>query len=286
MKAASHLFPAQNDLGEGPRWHAEEQKLYWVDIELGEIHTLTWQDKVHEVYTVGASVGCLAFRSAGSLVLATGNGFSFWSAENGISEIIDPRRSGEGRFNDGAVDPEGRFWAGTMTPEGANNSLFRLGPDGKVKRMESGIAISNGIGWSPDGSVCYFTDSPRKTIYAYDFDPAQGLVLNRRVWVSTPDEPGVPDGLVVDQEGCIWSARWDGWKVNRYDPDGNLILEVSVPCQRPTSCTFGGDDLSMLIITTAKVDLNDAELGEQPQAGDLFYFKTDTKGLGENFFSG
>jgi sugar lactone lactonase YvrE len=287
MVFASHLFPAKNELGEGPRWHPAEGKLYWLDIELGEIHTLAWRNNVHEVRSIGTSVGCLAFRSGGGLVLATGDGFSSWSAETGITEIIDPRRgSSEGRFNDGAVDPDGRFWAGTMTPEGSSSCLYRLDPGGVAERMESGIAISNGIGWSPDGSVCYFTDSPRKVIYAYDFDPVQGNLLNRRVWVSTPDNQGVPDGLVVDQDGCIWSARWDGWKVNRYDPDGNLILEVGVPCQRPTSCTFGGDDLSTLIITTARVGLSNPELEEQPDSGDLFYFDTDTKGLGENFFSG
>ncbi|MGD2163240.1 MAG: SMP-30/gluconolactonase/LRE family protein, partial [Anaerolineales bacterium] len=193
---AAHFYPAGNNLGEGPRWHPGENALYWVDIEKGEIHTLELDELKHDVHNVETSVGCLAFRDVSGLVLATGKGFLYWSGNEGITRIIDPRmESGEGRFNDGAVDPQGRFWAGTMTLEGSDNCLYRLDPDGSVERMETGIAISNGIGWSPDGAIFYFTDSPKKTIYAYDYDPSEGKIFNRRVWVHTPDEAGVPDGL-------------------------------------------------------------------------------------------
>lgn len=287
MHKANHFLSSRNSLGEGPRWHPGENTLYWVDIERGEIHHLSLDTMMHTVHTIATSVGCLAFRDGGGLVLATGQGFVFWSEKAGTTRIVDPRMDNEeGRFNDGAVDPQGRFWAGTMTPAGAHNCLYRLDPDASVERMETGIAIANGIGWSPDGSICYFTDSPKKKIYAYDFDPSQGKISNRRVWSDTQDEVGVPDGLAVDQEGCVWSARWDGWKVNRYDPEGKLLYEVAVPCQRPTSCTFGGEDLSTLFITTARIDLDEATLDNQPLAGDLFIFETDTRGISETYFSG
>jgi sugar lactone lactonase YvrE len=286
-RIAEHFFSVQNDLGEGPRWHTEQQKLYWVDIERGQIHSLEWRSKAHQIHEIGVAVGCLAFRQSGGLVLATADGFCYWSAREGIAPIIDPRQGdGEGRFNDGAIDRKGRFWAGTMTPQGAVNSLYRLSPSGRVERMEQGIGISNGMGWSPEGDVFYFTDSPAKTIYAYDFDPSDGRISNKRMWVHTPDEPGVPDGLAVDQDGCVWSARWDGWKIDRYDPDGNRLQEVRLPCQRPTSCTFGGEDLNTLIITSARVDLDDEALKEQPLAGDLFCYDAGIKGVGETFFAG
>jgi sugar lactone lactonase YvrE len=282
---AKHFFEVQNELGEGPRWHSRDQTLYWVDIERGEIHSLTWSDKSHQIYPVGIPVGCFGFQRDDSLILATANGFGTWSPEAGLEILLDPRMDREeGRFNDGAIDPRGRFWAGTMTPEGFGNCLYRLDKDGAAACMEWEIGISNGIGWSPDGGTLYFTDSPRKAIYAYDFDVDQGLISNRRLWVHTPEEPGVPDGLTVDQEGCVWSARWDGWKIDRYDPRGQLIQEVQLPCQRPTSCTFGGEDLDTLVITTARVGLSEAQLAAQPLAGDLFSFRPGVKGLETNFF--
>lgn len=286
-REAEHHFVVKNELGEGPRWHVQEQALYWVDIERGEIHSLTWRDRTHEIHRLGIPVGCFGFHKDGGLILATADGFGTWSPQADLEILLDPRTAdGEGRFNDGAVDLGGRFWAGTMTPEGFGNRLYRLDRDGSVTCMEQEIGISNGIGWSPDGGTFYFTDSPRKIIYAYDFDVNQGLISNRRKWVHTPDEPGVPDGLAVDQQGCIWSARWDGWKIDRYDPGGERIQELKLPCQRPTSCTFGGEDLSTLIITTARVGLNESQLSAQPLAGDLFRFRPGVKGLETNLFHG
>jgi sugar lactone lactonase YvrE len=247
---------------------------------------LDWKSKQHQVYALGVQVGCLGFRQEGGLVLATAEGFCTWSVQEGLKPILDPRSPNEGRFNDGAVDREGRFWAGTMTPEGFGNHLHRLEPKGSVDRMENGVGIANGMGWSPEGDTFYFTDSPRKTIYAYDFDAAKGRIFNRRVWVHTPDDLGVPDGLTVDAQGCVWSVRWDGWKIERYDPAGNLLEEIKVPCQRPTSCAFAGDELSTLVITSARDGLEDAQLEQQPLAGDLFYYESGTTGLKESFFKG
>ena len=287
MNKAELLLSSQNLLGECPRWHPDENKLYWVDIERGQIHSYSLEEHDHQIFELGLPVGCLAFRRPGGLLLATSIGFAYWSRESGIAHIVDPEPDREdARFNDGAVDPKGRFWAGTMTSQGSENSLYRFDPDESVRRMESGIAISNGIGWSPDHRILYFTDSPRKTIYAYDFDLEGGTLFNRRPWVESAHEPGVPDGLAVDVEGCVWSARWDGWKIQRYDPKGDLMQEVMLPCQRPTSCTFGGSDLEMLLITSARTELSEQQLRAQPTAGDLFYVETNTHGRKENFFQG
>ena len=128
--------------------------------------------------------------------------------------IADPESGKEGaRFNDGATDRQGRFWAGTMC-DNPTSSLYRLDPGGAVHKMERGLTISNGIGWSPDNRTMYLTNSPKGVIYAYDFDPASGSISNRRHFVYTPDDPTQPDGLTVDAEGFVWSARWGGWKDN------------------------------------------------------------------------
>ncbi|NIR95786.1 MAG: SMP-30/gluconolactonase/LRE family protein, partial [Gammaproteobacteria bacterium] len=117
----------------------------------------------------------LAFRENGGLILATKNGFAFWDfTKQSLQFIVDPEADKpQSRFNDGAVDRNGRFWAGTMGDD-ENNALYRLDPDGSLHTMEKNVIIANGIGWSPDNKTMYFTDSPRNTIYAYDYDAATG----------------------------------------------------------------------------------------------------------------
>lgn len=141
--------------------------------------------------------------------------------------------------------------------------------------MVSGVAIPNGIGWSPDNTVMYFTDSAQRTIYAYDFEAEHGKIANRHALVSTPDTPYVPDGLTVDSEGYLWSACWDGGKILRYDPTGKLERVIEVPVPRPTSCVFGGLDLNELYITSARIGLTDEKLSIYPSSGDLFRLKTE-----------
>lgn len=287
-----HVLAVNNKLGEGPVWSVDEQALYWVDIESNCFYRLYPATGKHEVFTTGLPVGVLALRASGGLVMATKNGFAFWSPQQGLRFITDPEaHKPHTRFNDGAVDCRGRFWAGTMCglaemcaePEG---SLYRLDPDGSVHVMETGLAISNGIGWSPDNSLMYLTDSPLHMIYVYDFDAATGTIGNRRPFIHTPDEAGIPDGLAVDSEGCIWSARWGGWKITRYDPGGKGEREIRLPVQYPTSCAFGGEHLNELYITSAWTALSEEQRKNQPLAGDLFRVKTDIKGLERPKFAG
>jgi L-arabinonolactonase len=284
---AEHILSINNQLGEGPLWHPDERALYWVDINAHCFFRLDPSTGKYERFDVGQPIGCLAFRDDGGLVMALKNGFAFWEPETEAQKFIaDPEADRpDTRFNDGAVDPQGRFWAGTISDE-PTCGLYRLDPDLSVHTMETGITVANGIGWSLDHRTMYFTDSAVKTIYAYDFDPVTGAIENRRPFIHTPDEVGVPDGLTIDSEGFIWSARWDGWKVTRYDPDGQVEREISLPVQRPTSCVFGGPALDALYITSASVGLSEEELKKQPLAGDLFRLKTDVKGMAEPKFLG
>jgi sugar lactone lactonase YvrE len=234
-------------------------------------------------------VGALAFREAGGLVLAVRDGLALWDfSKSRLDFVADTElEKKESRFNDGAVDPEGRFWAGTMTLDGsASSSLYRLDPDYSVHTMATGLTISNGIGWSPDGKTVYHTDTEKQVIYAYDFDPATGHIENRRDFVRTSEEEGFPDGLTVDAEGFVWSAFYGGWRVVRYGPDGKREREVRLPVANVTACTFGGPDLTDLYITTAWSGLSDEQRREQPLAGDLFLLLTDIKGQPQVKFRG
>ncbi|MEN8242617.1 MAG: SMP-30/gluconolactonase/LRE family protein, partial [Chloroflexota bacterium] len=221
-------------------------------------------------------------------------GFGYW---DGVSDQIiffnhPEAHLPDSRFNDGAVGPAGNFWAGTMyqglaTDRPAPGSLYRLHPDENVRLIQPDLTISNGLGWSPDKTRFYHTDTLHHTIYRYDFDPVRGEASNRRVFVHDLDQPGVPDGLTVDSQGFVWSARWGGWKITRYDPDGIPERGIELPVECPTSCTFGGADLNQLYITSAWTALTPEQRTVQPQAGDLFRIEfNDITGQPANHFLG
>jgi sugar lactone lactonase YvrE len=152
--------------------------------------------------------------------------------------------------------------------------------------MDAGFQLSNGMGWSPDDRTMYFIDSAPREIYAYDFDAASGGIANRRVLVRIAEEHGLPDGMTVDAEGFLWVAQWNGGRVVRYDPDGKVERVVAMPVRRPTSCTFGGPDLSTLYITSGTMRMTAEELALEPRAGHLFALETDVRGLPEPHFAG
>jgi len=293
MTDVERYVPVQCCLGEGPLWHPDEHALYWVDITEECFYRLPYGSETATHIVVNTQIGCMAFRAGGGLVLAVEQGIATWDWEQSALAIItDPQADNPDpapRFNDGAVDPQGRFWAGTIAaqPEAhPNGILYRVEADFSTRAIETGVGVSNGIGWSPDHRTMYFTDSTRRVIYAYDYDPATGDISNRRDFVRLSDDDGVPDGMTVDAEGFIWSAVWDGWRVVRYDPAGKVEREIAMPVQRPTSCMFGGPDLDELFVTSAFTGLSDAQRHEQPFAGDVFRLRVGVKGLPEPFFAG
>lgn len=280
-----HLLSIGNELGEGPLWSPEEQKLYWVDIMAGNFHRVTLGETDYETFSVGQPIGSMGFRQAGGLIMALKNGFHFWDSTTQTVEFLaDPEANKtHPRFNDGKVDRKGRFWAGTMDDNG-NSALYRYDPDSSVHVMETGITCSNGLGWSPDNKTMYYSDSQIFTIYAYDFDLDSGEIANRRVFLKK--EQGDPDGLTVDSEGFVWIAVWDGWCVERYDPDGKLVSKIAMPVQYPTCPIFGGENMDELFVTSAWLLLGHDGRKDQPLAGDLFRIHTDVRGLAEPKFAG
>jgi sugar lactone lactonase YvrE len=281
-----HFLPTQHQLGEGPRWDGRSGRLYWVDIRRGNFIRRHIQSGRMEQFYIGMPLGCLGFCRSEKLVMGTKAGFARWDLKSRTISMFPGLRIDEReiRFNDGAVDRAGRFWAGTIAPEG-RAVLYRLDPDGSVRQMGDGFSTCNGIGWSLDNRLMYFTDTHVHTIYVYDFDLASGQIANRRIFARLDDPAGGrPDGLTVDAEGCIWSAMWDGWRVVRFDPQGKQMLELRLPVQRVTACIFGGPELEALYITSAWDNLSLEQRADQPMAGDLFVAYPGVKGLPEPLF--
>ena len=272
-------------LGESPLWSADEQALYWVDIKTPRLFRHDFATGETRVTTLPEAVGAIALRDGGGLVAAARSGFAHVDRDGKLSApFCSPEEDRPGnRFNDGKCDRAGRFWAASMhdgetDPSG---SLYRLDGDGRCTRMEDGFVIGNGLGWSPDDRVFYFTDSVARRIHAYEFDIGSGAIANRRVFAAIPDDAGFPDGLCVDAEGHVWSAHWDGWRVTRYAPDGRIVEVVRMPVPRPTSCAFGGADLATLYVTSARVNLTAAELARSPLSGNVFAVRPAVRGLRE-----
>lgn len=264
-------------LSEGPRWDAQREELLWVDIVGSRLHRARLDTKglLDEVAPVQLDrpVGAVAPAVGGGYVLAAGAGFLFLDSSGTVVELAQPESGrSDVRMNDGACDPQGRFWAGTMAHDESPGAgvLYRLELDGSCTTVLTGLTISNGIGWSPDGSAMFLSDSGTGTIDIFDFDGSTGEIGGRRTIVRV-SEPGVaPDGLTVDDEGSIWVALWGGGALRGYSPEGSLLATVPVPVDRPTSCAFGGPDRATLFITTARHGLDESALARQPDAGRVF----------------
>jgi L-arabinonolactonase len=282
----TNVYPCQNVLGEGPLWNAEEQAIYWVDIEGKKIQRFFPDTKKYEVFEMPIRICLLAFREKGGMICGTENGFYFWETNKQELEFINHPEKGkkEGRFNDGKVDRRGRLWAGTMTSEGATSALYQMEKDLSVQKIIDKVTISNGIGWSPDNRTMYYVDSLRYIIHAFDYDVNSGTISNQHPFVQMSADFGTPDGLTVDSEGYVWCAIYGAWKVVRFDPTGKIVDEIKMPISQPSSCMFGGKNLDELYITSISAGIKDKS--KEPMAGDLFMVKTETKGLPEPKFGG
>lgn len=271
---------AHAQLGEGPVWDDRAGLLYWLDIRGARLHLHDPAGAADRTVELGVQAGALVLTEAGGLLLAVPDGFAELDPAGGkLRQVAEVRHPGPAaRFNDGKCDPAGRFWAGTMAYDETPGAAFlhRLDPDFSVHQVLSGITVSNGLGWSPDGRTFYYADSPTGRIDAFDFEPAGGELSGRRRLVEIPEGAGLPDGLTVDAEGCLWVALWDGWAVHRYTPDGRLDRTIAFPVARPTCPTFGGPQLDVLYVTSASVGATDDPA--QPHAGALFALDPGVRG--------
>ena len=264
-------------LSEGPRWDEERQELLWVDVLGRAFHRATLKadggpDRIHTT-VLDRHVGAAVPVAGGGYVLAAGQGFLSVGEDDSVTELAQPEAGNvEVRMNDGTCDPQGRFWAGTMAYDESPGAgtLYRLELDGRCSTVLTGLTISNGIGWSPDGRTMYLSDSGARLVDAFDFEGETGAISGRRTLVRI-DRPGAaPDGLTVDEQGDLWVGLYGGWAVNRYGPDGSLRATVPLPVAQATSCAFGGHDGRTLFVTTGRERLDEAALERQPDAGRVF----------------
>ncbi|WP_295800141.1 SMP-30/gluconolactonase/LRE family protein [uncultured Microbulbifer sp.] len=273
-----------NTLGEGVLWNSKEQSVWWTDIHECKLYRLTWPGRELEVFDTPERLCAFAFTDRDDCIVAAfETGFALYDYRRG--QILWQKtllEKGSGlRFNDGKIDRQGRFWAGTMAEDGREDAagvLYCLEPNGVVSEQEKNVFISNGCCWDVDSSHFYFADSPRRSIYRYKFDARRGDLGERELFARTMF--GIyPDGATVDADGYLWSAQWRGARIQRYTPDGKLAGAVPVPVSQPTCVTFGGANMDLMFVTTAKESLNEWTLDREWQAGNLFVFKTPFKGI-------
>jgi len=263
--------------GEGPLWDHLHRRLYWIDIVSGQINCLSEQKQLQHVET-GQKIGAIGLTESGAIIAALKDGIykvDFADAEP--IKLFDPESDKpDNRFNDGKCDPAGRFWIGSMSDMGiaGQGSLYTLEQDGTFSKKLDGLSISNGLAWDLERKKFYHIDTPTGQIVAYDYCNDTGRINNGRPVVSISGSEGVPDGMTIDEEGMLWIAHWNGGRVSRWNPDtGSKLQEIFLPVSKVTSCTFGGDNLDDLYVTTAKVGLSEQELDEQPLAGATFVFR-------------
>ena len=288
-REARCILPWGAQLGEAPMWHPEEHRLYWVDILKPAIYRYDIATGHNEICEVGKLVSAVLPRAGGGVMVASQDGIEAVDFDTGaFTPFCDP---GAGQFhnrlNDAKIGVGGAIWVGSMRLDASRptGGLFRVTADGAFEQKESGITVSNGLGWSPDGGTFYFVDTVPGLIYAYDSAPGTGELRDRRVFATIPKDEGRPGGLCVDADGGVWCAIWDGWKVVRFDPGGRLSDEVKLPVPRPTSLCFAGDGGRDLIITTARTRLPAKTLADAPLSGGLFAADVGVAGLPSEIFT-
>jgi len=277
---------AQTSLGEGPVWDPRSQALHFVNIKTDEL--LSFREKGRSrIRTVFGGLSAVFLTDTQRLLCATTRGLVLAEYRGSSPRVLTPIESVRpgNRTNDGKVDPMGRVWIGTMDDreDQFTGALYRIDQDLTVSRVLDGIGVSNGLDWSPDGTVFYYTDSKRQVIWRFPFHMESGTLGRREVFATVPKEHGAPDGLAVDAEGYIWSVHWDGWRITRYDPEGAIERIVWLPVPRVTSLCFGGPHLDTLYITSARIGLTNEELLEAPLSGALFSCQPGVTGRAPNY---
>lgn len=268
--------------GEGPVWHPGWGGLRFVDMLAGDIMTLR-PDGTLERRHVGSVAAVVRPRRGGGAVIAVERGFALEDPDGTVTALPELWSDTRVRMNEGGCDPDGRFYCGSMAYDQSPGaaSVYRLAPDGSVDVVLERVTISNGLEWSPDGTRAYYNDTATGAISVFDYDSATGLT-DRRTFAELPDG-GSPDGLTVDAEGGVWTAVANGGAVRRYSPDGVLEEVVDVPARKVTACTFGGERLDRLFITTSQEDI---DVAEDPLAGSLFCAEPGVRGLPVRPFAG
>jgi sugar lactone lactonase YvrE len=287
---AGLVLDAKATLGEAAIWEPKDDKLYWLDIEGKLFHVYDPSSKTDKMFPLGSMAGTVVPAENGGALLALQSGITHIDTKTGKLTLLNtPFTDPKIRFNDGKCDPSGRFWVGTLALDSRRKGavLYRFDNDGSIRTMLDSVSISNGIVWTKDKKTMYYNDTPTGTIQAFDYDDKTGAISNRRVAVKIPRGSGGPDGMTIDAEDKLWVALWGGGMVARFDPQtGELLQKIKVPAPNVSSCAFGGKNLDILYITTARSGLRPDKLAEFPLSGGLFWVKPGVRGVKAEFYKG
>lgn len=288
MKAELENLTGNDLLGEGPFWDAANERLIWSDIKTLTIREYKPTTDERKVLNEGVMAFGLVLNRDGALIISTPTGLFYYRVGEEPQPVLTAFEGESLFFNDSIADSAGRVYAGTVFwgPDGLvkTGKLYLVDSTGSACVVDEGCGMSNGLGFSPDDSILYYTDSYTRRIYAFDVDSGTGALSNKRVLVQIPEEEGLPDGLTVDAEGHLWSAQWYGAQVVRYDPEGKVERRLELPVRQVASLTFGGVELDELYITTASDPFvsslapsgYDYEVGDH--GGPLFRIRPGVKG--------
>ncbi|TFV87921.1 SMP-30/gluconolactonase/LRE family protein [Blastococcus sp. CT_GayMR16] len=267
---------------EGPVWSDRWGGLRWVDMLAGDVLSLAEDGTVRRSH-VGSVAAALRPRRGGGAVIAVERGVVLEETDGSLTPLEPAWSDPAVRMNEGGCDPDGRFWCGSMAYDQRQGAaaLYRLDADRSVHRVLDGVTVSNGLDWSPDGSLAYYDDTATHRVDVFDYDRDAGLT-GRRPFVRLPED-GHPDGLTVDADGGVWVALFGSGVVHRYTPAGRLDDVVEVPAAQVTACTFGGPRLDRLFITTSREGLDP---GDDPLASSLFVVDAGVVGLPAREFAG
>jgi D-xylonolactonase len=273
------VLDCRASVGEGPLWHSQTKRLYLTDIEG---RSIIWYDPKtgeHDHIPRKNRVGGFTFERDGSMVLFEEQQVIHRDPKGKERVLMEIKEGNRERFNDVKADPEGRVFVGTMGIEKQDGALIRVDPGGKYAILMKGVGIGNGPAFSKDYKRFYFADSLLQKIYVFDYDRKTGNVSNRRVFSDVPKEEGLPDGATVDSEDHIWWARWGGFELVRYRPDGSIERRIKFPSRQVSSLTFGGDDMTDMFVTSACYGLDKASPGER--GGGLYHLNLGIRGIPE-----
>lgn len=279
---------AKAKLAECPRWDEKEACLYFVDIDSFELHRYDTNNKQHSIRKFDEEIGCFSLKEDGGFIAAFRSGVYQFATFNGELEpywLADYDQTTT-RFNDGRCDYKGRFLAGTMyAPKDAFQGALYQFSGNKHVILDQAAWTSNGLAFSPDGSVMYYSDTPNHVVYRFDYDMETGVASNKQEFIRFPHGNGRPDGAAVDSEGNYWSALYQGQRIVKISPAGDILAEYPIPARYPTMVAFGGKDLKTLYISTCRGAQTDEELEQFPHAGGIFAMDVEIPGLPEARFT-